>query len=169
MDFALCIYQIHITQVFRVLQNIHGYFNLKCALKNLLSSWHFLKCLLASNTSVKVLQWKNSFFLTYQYDFLILTAPLFLWLKLHRVKIFTLREFWHPFCITFFQWLSKELIFQDCFGFVSLYLETGLLCLRQFLMWVLKGFLWYISMCLCLIGCYNHFGFSFAIPNQKVI
>ena len=38
MDFALCIYQIHITQVFRVLQNMHGYFNLKCALKNLLSS-----------------------------------------------------------------------------------------------------------------------------------
>ena len=48
----------------------------------------------------------------------------FLWLKLHRVKIFTLHESWHPFSITFFQWLSKELIFQDCFGFVSLYLET---------------------------------------------
>ena len=125
MDFALCIYQIHITQVFRVLQNMHGYFNLKCALKNLLSSWHFLKCLLASNTSVKVLQWKNSFFLTYQYDFFPYCTS-FLWLKLHRVKVFTLRVLWHPFCITFFQWLSKELIFQDCFGFVSLYLETSL-------------------------------------------
>ena len=108
MDFALCIYQIHITQVFRVLQNMHAYFNLKCALKNLLSSWHFLKCLLASNTSVKVLQGKNSFFLTNQYDFLFLTAPLFLWLKLHRVKIFSLHEFWHPFFITIFSMIIKR-------------------------------------------------------------
>lgn len=127
MDFALCIYQIHITQVFRVLQNMHGYFTFKCALKNLLSSWHFLKCLLASNTSVKVLLTvKKYFFLDIPIWLSFPYCTPFLWLKLHRVKIFSLHEFWHPFCITFFQWLSKELIFQDCFGFVSLYLETGL-------------------------------------------
>lgn len=125
MDFALCIYQIHITQVFRVLQNMHAYFNLKCALKNLLSSWHFLKCLLASNTSVKVLQWKNSFFLTYQYDFLFPTAPLFYGWNYIKLKYSLCMNFDIPFLYQFFQWLSKELVFQDCFGFVSLYLETG--------------------------------------------
>lgn len=126
MDFALCIYQIHITQVFRVLQNMHAYFNLKCALKNLLSSWHFLKCLLASNTSVKVLQWKNSFFLTYQYDFLFLIAPLFYGWNYIELKYSLCMNFDILFLYQFFQWLSKELVFQDCFGFVSLYLETCL-------------------------------------------
>ena len=108
MDFALCIYQIHITQVFRVLQNIHGYFNFKCALKNLLSSWHFLKCLLASNTSVKVLQWKKKFFLEIPIWLSFPYCTPFLWLKLHRVKIFSLHEFWHPFFIPIFSMIIKR-------------------------------------------------------------